>query len=78
MKICLVGAKGENMNRGSYRIWIHDLNFYLNKLGIKSTINPQNIQDYDYIILDKSILENVIKLKKKIFKESIYCYKSIL
>ena len=65
------------MNRGSYRIWIHDLNFYLNKLGIKSTINPQNIQDYDYIILDKSILENVIKLKKN-FKESIYCYKSIL
>ena len=69
MKICLVGAKGENMNRGSYRIWIHDLNFYLNKLGIKSTINPQNIQDYDYIILDKSILENVIKLKKKISKK---------
>lgn len=57
MKICFY-SKDENLTRGSYRIHVHDLNFYLNKIGVDSVINPKNIEEYDVIICDKGTSVN--------------------
>ena len=52
MKVCFIDKK-TNLSLGSYRIWIHDLNFYLNEIGIYSTINPKNVCEYDIVIYSK-------------------------
>jgi len=52
MKVCLI--ENGNINTGSYRIHINDLNIYFNKIGTNSVINPRNILDYDVIIYGKN------------------------
>ena len=52
MKICFI-IKSQNLNTGSYRIFVHDLNNYFNKNNIESAINPRNINDYDIHIYGK-------------------------
>lgn len=43
------------MERGSYRIHVHDLCQYFNKIdGVYSKINPKNVNDFDAIIYDKN------------------------
>ena len=53
MKICFISQQS-NISRGSYRIHIHDLNLYFNKIGIYSVINPININEFDVVIYGKS------------------------
>lgn len=52
MKICFI-TQSQNLNTGSYRIHVHDLNNYFNQNNIESTINPKNIDDYDIHIYGK-------------------------
>ena len=53
-----------DLSRGSYRIWINDLNLYLRDGSISSVIND-NPSKYDIIILDKnfdySFVQNAVK-----------------
>jgi glycosyltransferase involved in cell wall biosynthesis len=58
MKICFIS--NGNINYGSYRIWVNDLNNNLNHLGYTSKINPQDPENYDIIIFGKNI--NVSKV----------------
>lgn len=53
MKICFVS--NGNINYGSYRIWVNDLNNNLNHLGYTSKINPDDPENYDVIIFGKKI-----------------------
>ena len=63
MKIAFISKKTD-INNGSYRIWVNDLNYYFNSLGIKSSINPKSIDEYDIHIYEKGNFK--IKNKKKI------------
>ena len=62
MNICFI-CNNIDINLGSYRIWVNDLNEYFNKIGINSKINPENIDKYDIHIYQKGY--NDIKNKKK-------------
>ena len=53
-KICFISSKA-NLSRGSYRIHVHDLNNYFNKIDVTSAINPRNTRDYDIVIYDKGV-----------------------
>ena len=61
MKICFIRRGSINMQRGSYRIWVNDLNHYFNKVGIESIIKPENYDNYDIHIYGK----NNYKIKNK-------------
>ena len=61
MKICFIRRGVENLERGSYRIWINDLNNYFNKIGIESKIKPENYDNYDIHIYGK----NNFKIKNR-------------
>jgi len=58
MKFCFI-SQCPKMSKGSYRIWVNDLNFYLNQLGHISCINPKNVDDYDILIIGKSAFRQV-------------------
>ena len=51
-----------DLSRGSYRIWINDLNLYLRDGSISSVIND-NPSKYDIIILDKNFANYYPTLK---------------
>lgn len=63
MKIAFLSDKAD-INRGSFRIHIDNLNKYLNSINIYSEINPDNIDNFDVIIYDKSC--SSIKAKNKL------------
>ena len=63
MKICFY-SENIDISRGSYRIWINDLQKYFKLINIDSTINPKNINDFDVIIVGKSSLHQIKMLKK--------------
>jgi len=52
MKINFV-SQNPDLNRGSFRIWIHDLCYYLNNIGVDANINYEG-KDSDVVIFDKS------------------------
>ena len=53
------------MNRGSYRIHVHDLCHYINKYTDSvAAINSFDMHSYDVVILDKSICNNTQIFKK--------------
>lgn len=60
MKINFI-SKNKNLNRGSYRIHIRDLNAYLNECGFDSQINSNHISDVN--ILDKGLCPSISKGK---------------
>ena len=45
----------EKLFKGSYRIHIFDLCKYFNKLGHKSKVNPNNVDEFDVIIYGKNL-----------------------
>jgi hypothetical protein len=64
MKIAFI-SPNPSENMGSYRIHVKDLCYYFNRIGIVSSINPNDIHDYNIIILQKGIkLDNKIKNTK--------------
>ncbi len=73
MKICFIS--NVNINIGSYRIWINDLNYNLNQLGYNSKINPENIEEYNIIIFGKnSDIDNKLPIFHKKYKNKKYGY----
>ena len=54
-------SRHTDTNRGSYRIFVKDINFYLNCINIKSEINPTNLKDFNILLYDKGIK----KIEKK-------------
>jgi len=68
MKILFYCSRPDN-NRGSYRIWVNDLNNYFNLIGVQSNIN--NDMSGDYIILDKNDAKLFPSLKKKYSNKKI-------
>ena len=68
MKIAFI-EQNQNINRGSYRVHIRDLDIYLKEIGIDSKINPKNINNYDVIIFGKGTCINTIKKYKKLNKK---------
>ena len=54
-----------NLNRGSYRIWVNDLNHYFKYLKINSAINDESIDSYDIVIIDKNSTNYYDKVKEK-------------
>jgi len=60
-------TNSQNLNLGSYRIWINDLNAYFNECGIESAIisKDTNIDDHDAIICGKSDAGLAIEMKRK-------------
>ena len=67
MKNILFVARRKDITIGSYRIWVHDLNQYLNTAGFQSQIykNGLNISEYDIIICSKNDVQVAIELKQK-------------
>ena len=65
MKICFY-TTNKNISTGSYRIWSHDLNLYLNENGHDSieVNNASEITDCDVIILSKNDASAALPLKK--------------
>ena len=64
MKIALI-SHITNIKTGSYRIWVHDLKIYLNKIGIEAVINPKDISSFDVLIFGKgTTILNMDKNKK--------------
>ena len=62
-KICFLA--NFNLVRGSFRVHVRDLNLYLNQINVNSVINPSNINDYDIIIIDKALLNNIVTYREK-------------
>jgi hypothetical protein len=63
IKIAFI-TSDQDINVGSYRIWINDLNHYFKQLNIDSVINPKNIDNYNIIIYQKGLKAKPIKNKK--------------
>ena len=63
MKFCFI-TQNQNLNTGSYRIHVDNLNNYFNQNNIESAINPRNIDDYDIHIYGKG--DYNIKNRRKI------------
>lgn len=67
MNICFM-IKNINQIKGSYRIWVKNLNYYFNKIGIKSRINSTDFKKYcihiyqkdDFNIEDKKKINGII------------------
>ena len=53
MKIAFID-NNPNINKGSYRIHVHDLSYYFNKIGYESKINPSDLNNYDIVIHGKT------------------------
>ena len=71
MKICFIS--NGNINYGSYRIWVNDLNNNFNHLGYTSKINPDDPENYDTIIFGKNInVDNVLSSYKKKYPNKKY------
>jgi len=68
-KICFI-SQFKNLNRGSYRIWVNDLNIYFKQLGISSSI-VNNITNEDVIIVDKEDVNKAANIKKQFPKKKI-------
>ena len=62
MKFCFI-SKNQNLSIGSYRIHVNDLYQYFTENGVKSEINPTNINDYDVHIYGKKNYDIVNKNK---------------
>ena len=67
MKKILFISFNHDLKRGSYRIWINDLNHYFNENGITSSIfkDKEIVDDYDILILDKADADKTEILKQK-------------
>lgn len=55
MKIAFI-CNHIDLNLGSNRIFIYDLCYYFNQIGISSFINPPQIKNFDIIIYSKNII----------------------
>lgn len=66
MKILFL-SNSQNVNVGSYRIWINDLNSYFRECGIDSIITSElaNIDDCDVVICGKSDVHSAIEIKRR-------------
>ena len=72
MKICFI-SNGKNLNYGSYRIWVNDLNNNFNHLGYKSNINPNDPENYDIIIFGKNVpVDDILPIYKKKYTNKKY------
>jgi hypothetical protein len=59
-------ARNQDISVGSYRIWVNDLNYYFNNLGIASHISNdlEDIKNNDIIICAKSETDSAIRIKR--------------
>jgi len=54
-----------DLSLGSYRIWVHDLNHYMNEIGVDSVLykNGMSLSEYDTIICAKNDLHTANQIK---------------
>ena len=55
-----------DLSLGSYRIWVHDLNHYMNEVGIESTLykNGMDLSEYGVVICAKNDLHAANQIKR--------------
>ena len=54
-----------DLEMGSYRIWIHDLNYYFGEIGIASSINGPITNGRSIVIVGKNDSSRIDELRRK-------------